>query len=186
VSAPVVPPVQLLRLNWGCGSSAEPGWVNSDRKEGAGIVTCDILGGLPFADDTFEYAVGIHALPELSLDDLVPALVELRRVLRAGGVLRLSLPDLDKGVQAYRDGDRDYFLVTDDDARSLGGKLVTQLLWHGWSRSLFTADFAEELLERAGFRDVSHCAYRVTNSGFAGIVELDNREHESLFVEGIK
>lgn len=177
---------RVRRLNWGCGSYVEPGWINSDRKEGPGILTCDILEGLPLADDSVDYAVSIHALPELPLDELVPALEELWRVLRPGGVLRLALPDLEKGVRAYLDGDRDYFLVPDSDARSLGGKLVTQLLWYGWSRSVFTADFVEELLTRAGFRDVARCPYRVTQSPYPEIVELDNREHESLFVEGSK
>ena len=119
------------------------------------------------------------------LEDLVPALRELRRVLRVGGVLRLSLPDLDRGYRAYAGGDRDYFLVPDDDASSLGGKLVTQLLWYGHSRSLFTADFIEELLRRAGFGG-AHCGFRETRSGFPEMVQLDDRERESLFVEAVK
>jgi SAM-dependent methyltransferase len=176
----------IRRLNWGCGSYAEPGWINSDQKEGPGILTCDIREGLPLLDDTIDYAVSIHALPELQLDELVPALQELRRVLRPGGVLRLVLPDLERGLRAYLGGDRSYFLVPDSDAESLGGKLVTQLLWYGWSRSLFTFDFVEELLGRAGYRDVVRCSHRVTRSPFPEIVELDNREGESLFVEAAK
>jgi hypothetical protein len=60
------------------------------------------------------------------------------------------------------------------------------MLWYGYSRTLFTADFAVELLQRAGFEEVRECAYRETGSGIAEIVELDNREDESLFVEGAK
>ena len=63
----------------------------------------------------------------------MPVLTELRRVLKPGGVLRLCLPDLIKGVEAYERGDRDYFLIPDEDARSLGAKLVTQLIWYGYS-----------------------------------------------------
>ncbi len=104
---------ELRRLNWGCGAAGEPGWVNSDIKDGPGIdVPGDILAGLPLADDTFDYAVSIHALPELPLDAQVPALAELRRVLKPGGVLRLALPDLLKGVDAYRRGEsyRDFLV----------------------------------------------------------------------------
>jgi SAM-dependent methyltransferase len=181
----VLTSANVRRLNWGCGGTAEPGWINSDQKEGPGILTCDILEGLPLADESVDYAVSIHALPELRLDELVPALRELRRVLIPGGVLRLALPDLERGIAAYLRRDAAYFLVPDEDASSLGGKLVTQLLWYGWSRSLFTPDFAEELLARAGFRDVVRCAYGVTQSRFPEIVSLDNRERESLFVEGV-
>ena len=178
---------EVRRLNWGCGTDPQSGWINSDRKDGPGIdISLDILDGLPLESDSIEYAVSIHALPEVPLAQLVPVLTELRRVLRPGGVLRLALPDLVKGVRAYLDGDRDYFLVPDEDAGSLGGKLVTQLLWYGYTRSLFTPDYAEELLQRARFVDVVRCAFKETKSPFAGIVELDNRERESLFVEAVK
>lgn len=175
------------RLNWGCGSQGEPGWVNADLKAGPGIdITGDIRDGLPVEDASFDYVVSIHALPMISYPDLVRVLQELRRVLEPGGVLRLSLPDVDKGIAAYQRGDRDYFLVPDENVRSLGGKFVVQMLWYGWSVTIFTADFIEELLLAAGFSEVHHCAFQVTASGFEGITELDNRERESLFVEAVK
>lgn len=181
---PIRPP---RRLNWGCGTQPEPGWINSDIKSGPGIqISCDILDGLPLDDCSIDYAVSIHALPELAYPSLVPAVIELRRVLKAGGVLRLALPDLDRAIDAYRRGDRAYFLVPDEDARSLGGKLAVQMTWYGYSRSLFTVDFVEELMVRAGFEDVRRCAYRQTSSPYPEIVSLDNREAESLFVEAVR
>jgi SAM-dependent methyltransferase len=156
-------------------------------KEGPGIdIPCDIRNGLPLDSDSIDYAVSIHALPELSYPDLAPALAELRRVLKPSGVLRLSLPDLLKGIDAYQRGDHSYFLVPDEDALTLGGKLAVQLTWYGYSRSLFTPDFAEELLLKAGFRSVDHVSFGETSSPFPGIVELDNREAESLFIEATK
>lgn len=177
----------IRRLNWGCGASGEPGWINSDLKEGPGIdLPADILRGLPLEAGSIDYAVSIHALPELHYDMQVPALTELRRVLRPGGTLRLALPDLEKGVDAYRRGDRDYFLVPDEDMATLGGKLITQLVWYGYSRTLFVPEFIEELLRKAGFGQVTHVSYRQTASAHEGIVALDNREPESLFVEATK
>ena len=177
----------IRRLNWGCGTSPDPGWINSDIKDDPAVdIACDILDGLPLESDSIDYAVSIHALPELRLPDQVPALMELRRVLVPGGVLRLALPDLDRGIRAYLDGDSDYFLIPDSDARTPGGKLVTQMLWYGYSKSLFTEDFVCELLERAGFGEIVPCRYRQTASRFPEIVELDNRPEESLFVEARK
>jgi predicted SAM-dependent methyltransferase len=177
----------VRRLHWGCGGSARPGWINSDIKAGPGIdISADISEGLPLEDESLDYAVSIHALQEIPLDRLVPVLCELRRVLAEGGVLRLVLPDLIKGIRAYERGDRDYFLVPDEDATSLGAKLVVQLIWYGYSRVLFTAEFIEELLLKAGFSRVLHCEYKQTNSHFPEITALDNRERESLFVEAIK
>ncbi len=48
------------------------------------------------------------------------------------------------------------------------------------------ASAESELLLRAGFRRVARCAFRLTSSGYGDIVELDNRERESLFVEAVK
>jgi SAM-dependent methyltransferase len=177
----------VRRLNWGCGGEPTEGWINSDRGEYPGVeLVCDILEGLPLPDDSIDYAVSIHALPEIGYKDLVPVLRELRRVLKPDGVLRLCLPDLDKAIRAYLDNDRDYFLIPDDDARTISGKLITQIVWYGWSRSHFTHDFIEELLGKAGFSSVDHCDFGHTASPYPEIVELDGREVESLFVEAVK
>jgi SAM-dependent methyltransferase len=177
----------VRRLNWGCGGHTLPGWINSDQKEGPEIdLSCDIAKGLPLETDSIDYAASIHALPEVPFTELVPVLTELRRVLKPGGVLRLVLPDLLKGVDAFRRGDRDYFLVPDEDAKSLGAKLIVQLIWYGYSRTLFTPEFIEEMLLRAGFARVERCTYRQTSSPHTEIVDLDNREPESLYVEAYK
>ena len=96
----------IKRLNWGCGSWTPDGWINSDFKDDPGVnLVADISKGLPIESDSLDYAVSIHSLPEISYPDLVPTLAELRRVLKPGGVLRVSLPDLDLGLAAYQRGD---------------------------------------------------------------------------------
>src|SRR5262249_33931616 len=83
-------------------------------------------------------------------------------------------------------GRRDYFQVSPGEASSDGGRLISHILWFGYSRTLFTADFAAELLERAGFEQVERLSYRRTASPFGEIVDLDNREGESCYLEGRK
>jgi predicted SAM-dependent methyltransferase len=179
--------MEVRRLNWGCGRSPAPGWLNSDRNPGKGVdIVADIRDGLPIDDDSLDYVFSMHALQEVPLADLIPVLRELHRVLRPGGVLRLCLPDAEKGIQAYLAGDRGYFQVPDEDARSLGGKFVTHMLWYGHSRVLFTRDSIEELLEKAGFDRVVHVSHGETASSHPEIVELDDRPRESLFVEAFK
>jgi predicted SAM-dependent methyltransferase len=175
------------RLNWGCGSHLAAGWINSDAKDEPGVdLVADIRRGLPLQADSVDYAVSVHALPELPYPELVPALAELRRVLKPEGVLRLVLPDLDRAVDAYCRGDVDYFQVSPEDARSASGRFILHVLWFGYSRSLFTREFAEELLTEAGFVRVRACAYRRTSGPFGRIVELDNRPEESLYLEARK
>jgi hypothetical protein len=76
--------------------------------------------------------------------------------------------------------------VPDRDAVSVAGKLSVQLTWYGSSLTLLSFDYAHELLLRAGFSDVQRSAFRATNSDFAEIAAIDNRERESFFVEAWK
>jgi hypothetical protein len=112
--------------------------------------------------------------------------MELRRVLKPSGVLRLVLPDLGKGIHAYLHGHDDYFRVDNADVKSRGGRFIVHMLWYGSSKSLFTVDFIEELLLKAGFVQVIECEYRRTECRFSEIIELDNRENESLYIEATK
>jgi predicted SAM-dependent methyltransferase len=174
----------MRRLNWGCGEHVVPGWINSDVKDAQGTdLVADIRDGLPLADECLDYAVSVHALPEFAYPELDSVLRELRRVLVTGGVLRLALPDLRKGIDAYLRGDMDYFQVDPAEVKTPGGRFIVHMLWYGYSRTLFTVDFVTELLEKAGFVDICECPFMETASPFDEIVELDNRPVESIFVE---
>ncbi len=134
----------------------------------------------------FDYIVGIHLLQDLAYADVLSVLCELRRVLKPDGILRLGLPDLDRAIDSYLRQDHTYFYIPDEDAAHIGSKLITQLVWYGSVRTPFTYDFIEEWLRKAGFREVTRCAFKETHSVHAEIVQLDNRERESLFVEAKK
>jgi ubiquinone/menaquinone biosynthesis C-methylase UbiE len=176
------------RLHWGCGPITPYGWVNSDIHPWPGVdVVADVLKGLPFPHDSFDIIVSIHVLPEIPYCDLDATLQELFRILKPGGTLRLSLPDLEKAVTAWKTKDIDYFfLIGDDKIRSLSGKMIVQLLWYGVSRCLFTFEFMEEMLARNGFTNIQRCSFRQTQSHHLVITDLDDREVESFFVEASK
>jgi SAM-dependent methyltransferase len=179
--------MSVTRLNIGCGKFPRAGWVNLDNKVRPGVdCVADLRADLPFPDASVDYAVAIHVLPHIRLDGLVPALARIRRVLKPGGVLRLALPDLEKALAAYAKRDAAYFMIPDERWRSLGAKLVAQIVWHNDIATPFTYDLAAEALAKAGFARVERCAFRETRSRFPEIVALDNRERESFFVEAVR
>jgi predicted SAM-dependent methyltransferase len=175
------------RLNWGCGPRPARGWLNSDVRAFPGVqYPCNILEGLPIESGSIDYAVAIHVLQDMAWGDIPPALRELHRVLKPGGVLRLALPDLDRAISAYLGRDREYFYVPDSDAVSIGAKLITQIIWYGSVKTPFVFEYIEELLLAAGYERIVRCAYTQTASRYPEIVELDNRPRESMFVEANK
>jgi SAM-dependent methyltransferase len=179
--------VTIRRLNWGCGPAPAPGWINADRLSAPGLDVCgDISDGLALEEASIDYAVAMHGLQDVPYLDLVPALRELRRVLRVDGVLRVGVPDLARSIDAWQRGDRSYFYIRDDEVASIGGKLIVQAIWFGSTRTPFMWDFFQELAAKAGFRHVRRCTFRQTESPWPEIVELDNRERESLFAEAVK
>jgi SAM-dependent methyltransferase len=175
------------RINVGCGPVTPDGWIHVDRFAGDGVhVVADLRDGLPIADRSLDVVVAMHVLQDLAYPDIVPALSELRRILRPGGVLRAGVPDLERAMMAFLHGDRRYFYVPDEDAASAGAKLVVQAIWYGSVRTPFTWDFAREVCARAGFDEVRRAGFHVTSTGRAGITDLDNRERETLVFEAVR
>ncbi len=176
----------IRRLNWGCAGSPARGWMNGDVAVSPGLdVIGDLREGLPLPDASLDYIVTVNAFTQVPHGQLEEALSELKRLLRTDGVLRLEVPDLERSVRAYLEGDVSYFPVPDDQAHSLGAKLILHLTGADSRRSLYTFDALEEVMLRSGFRRIARCQFGETASEFAGITELDDRD-ESLFVEGIR
>jgi SAM-dependent methyltransferase len=176
---------EVRRLHWGCGKLAAPGWINSDIREAPGIdLACDIVNGLPLPDNHLDYIASQHSLGDLEVYQQVKTLIELRRVLKPGGVLRVGLADLDLFIKAYQANDPGQFLIYDWE--TIDGNFISHMLWYNTIKTPFTYPFAEELFKKAGFAKVQRAAFKQTNSRFPEIVQFDNREAESFFIEGTK
>lgn len=83
-----------LKLNLACGEVVLKGWVNLDSDPRVeGVVDCDLLGTLPFDDDSVDEILTSHFLEHLRLrTEAVPFLRECQRVLRPGGIQQVQDP----------------------------------------------------------------------------------------------
>lgn len=176
----------MPRLNWGSAFDIREGWINSDRDDHGQEHVGELLDGLPFEDGYFDCIVANHSLQCIRFDDLQPALVELWRVLRPGGVLRILVPDAQRAIGNWINGRPNYFPVADDVEPTLDGKALRYLFWHGDARSAFTEDSLADALQRAGFLSCTRVAFGQTFSETPEIVDLDSRENESLIIEATK
>jgi len=86
---------KALCLDVGCGGATRPGWVGIDKYVVApGVIKADMYK-LPYEDGTVDVIHSSHSLEHLSLRRSHLALRDWFRALRSGGVLFLSMPDLD-------------------------------------------------------------------------------------------
>ena len=94
-----VPPVLV---NIGCGVVWHPDWVNLDmRPVSSKVRAWDADDGLPFEDGSVDGCYASHLLEHLSREGARRLLLECRRILRSGGVLRLAVPDLEMIAREY-------------------------------------------------------------------------------------
>jgi SAM-dependent methyltransferase len=85
----------LRLLNVGCGATFHPAWVNLDGfAVSKGVIACDVRGGLPFAEHSFDACYSSHALEHLTPPEGAKLLKEMHRVLKPDGIVRVAVPDL--------------------------------------------------------------------------------------------
>ena len=95
-------PKSLPYLNLGCGTSFDRSWVNVDLLPSAPeVIKHDLYDPLPFADATFEFVYHSHVLEHLHRAHAKDFMVECRRVLKPGGIIRVVVPDLEELVRSY-------------------------------------------------------------------------------------
>ena len=89
-------------LNVGCGHCYHPDWTNIDLVAcGPDVRRHDLRRGLPYEDGSFDAVYHSHVLEHLAPEDAVSMLGQCHRVLRAGGVLRVVVPDLEEIARQY-------------------------------------------------------------------------------------
>lgn len=139
---------QGLNLHLGCGQIDHPAFVNVDGAYFPHVHHIRRLDDLfPFADSSVDFLYASHCLEHFEYGRVPKVLREWRRVLRPGGIARISVPDFDTLVEAYVQGGRK---VPDIEVYLLGG--------HGnrfnYHLALFNEARLSSLLIEAGFTHV--------------------------------
>jgi predicted SAM-dependent methyltransferase len=171
-----------------------PDWA-SDTEWPENILVHDLRKPLPFPDGYAGAIYGSHVLEHLYLVEAEALLRECRRVLRAGGVLRLVVPDLGAAVEEYASG---------GDADSLNERLglrdrqppsgnpayrmysaLKDFHSHKW---MYDEASLSSRLEAAGFEDVRRMGYLESRIDGIEAVELRHRviDEHGICIEGVK
>lgn len=145
--------------------------------KGSRFVFHDLSYNVPFFDNTIDGVFSSHFIEHLSHHDSCQLIGEIYRVLKPGGRVRLSVPDLNYVLSLYTCGEkermlRDYFFVD------------SQGSYYARHKYMYDFDMLKNILAEKGFKEIEKCAFQ--QGKLPDIELLDNRPEDSIFVEAAK
>ena len=195
----------VARLHVGCGNVLLKGWLNilyEKRQEygkihpndGAPWLNYNLLKPWPIENNSIDFIAGSHFIEHLDLNDGMQFLKEAFRVLRPGGVIRLSCPDLEIYANHYVKKDKAFFghklireWCTFKKAVTPGEIFIAKAYDSGGSHKWFyDFDSLKHILESAGFAVVKKCGRLEGAVPGLDAIEPPGRELETLYVEARK
>ncbi|HTZ10860.1 MAG TPA: methyltransferase domain-containing protein [Candidatus Margulisiibacteriota bacterium] len=184
---------KCLKIHLGCGTNYLKGFVNIDGNIAAKKdLFLDLRNGLPFKDASVSLIYTSNMLEHFYFDEVTRILKEAYRVLSPGAVIRIVVPDMEKGVFYYLKQDPGFFSSFPENFSSIGGKFVNFLFCNGQHRISFDFYFLKELLLRAGFKEelikkvgLNETAY-LDKDTFCQIMATEGNPVVNLCVEALK
>jgi predicted SAM-dependent methyltransferase len=205
-------------LQCGCGDAVRRHWLNSDyrpvednagRRSSPGQVfrvdtdryylQHNALESFPLEDESVDWCYSEHFIEHLELEQGIAWLAEMRRVLRPGGTVRVSTPDLRKYVEGYLDPAGAFFAehgrriaelpeIAEPGAVERRCFMVNQTfkLWgHKWMYDFEELRYAAS---RAGFpaESVEQRAFRDSPVPELAQLDIPSRGDESVYMEAVK
>jgi len=183
-------------LHLGCGEHVLDGWFNVDvLPRHRNVVAVNLRSGLRFLDDdSIDFVYHEHFFEHLDRRSARSLLAECRRVLRDGGRMRISMPDLDRMVRRYLAG------WTDEEGKFLeyrraffGDQLLDtpgemlNLAFRGWEHQfVYGEKDIARMLELNGFRNVRRVAHGTSDAEVLRGIESRTEDRDPLIVEAEK
>ena len=173
-------------IHLGCGDIASPEFINVDARPAPHVhYVRDVTDLAIFPDNHADLVYACHVLEHVRHRALEHALWEWRRVLKPGGVLRLSVPDFDKLLCVYE--------AYHGDLRSIISPLMGgQEHDYNVHYSAFNRQYLSDKLIKVGFLEVRRWdADSVSNHDFtdwanSSIVRDGTPFFVSLNLEAVK
>ncbi len=97
-------------INLGDGRKGTDGFIHLDKKRTSNIpIDFETMEKLPFEDESIDHALSIHCVEHLTDETNRNLMKEVHRVLKPGGVFRISCPDYDIFFDLFNKGDVEKF-----------------------------------------------------------------------------
>lgn len=174
----------VRKLHLGCGSNILSGWLNTDLEPcSSNVARIDLTERLPFEDACFDYMFSEHVIEHLSYEQGLAMLCECHRVLKPGGCMRISTPDLAFLVGLYAAEKSDLQVRYIDWATAnfiskapvRADTFVINNFVRNWGHTfIYDEKVLRVSLHMTGFRAVMKCA--LNESRDENLCDLENEE----------
>ena len=173
------------RLHLGCGQNLPEGWLNTDYYPLlAGVMHVDATQTFPFADDSFDFAYTEHMIEHIPFGGAQVMLRECYRVLKKGGCLRVTTPDLAFLIDLYGAGhselqERYMSWAGEKLPDDAPGHVINNFVRNWGHLFIYDERTLGDALRDAGFAEVERCELNLSSSPV-----LQGLENEGRMPEG--
>jgi predicted SAM-dependent methyltransferase len=180
----------MMQLRDGNGNETEPGKIYCFNQH-LYYLQHDQTHDLPIESESFEWVFSEHFIEHVTPAQAVTWLKEVYRVLKPGGVARISTPDLATYISGYTDPEQRFFKQHHKQLKLMGMKdvpsrpawMINQIFSYYGHRWIYDLDEITLAACSAGFErnKVSKCSYR--QGCELAMLDKEIRSDESLYVE---
>jgi SAM-dependent methyltransferase len=146
---------------------------------------------IPCPDNSAEVVYSSHMIEHLDRAEAQAFLLEVRRILRPAGIVRIAAPDLARFIEDYSTtGDADEFIASTHMGLARPTGALARAKWaligprhHLW---MYDGPSLSKLISDAGFVDAMIMPAGKTSITDPGSLDLEERADESVYVEAVQ
>jgi len=157
------------KLHLGCGPNELSGWLNTDiRSVSPSVIYVDIMEPLPLPDESFDYIYSEHLIEHIPFECGLNHLKECLRVLKHGGTIRISTPDMQFLLDYYKLNKLSEVQIkylervvrnAQLDMKFCHPTVLLNYFTHEWGHKfIYDSEILSEALKFSGFYDIRRCA----------------------------
>jgi SAM-dependent methyltransferase len=170
----------VRKLQLGAGpAAATHDWLNSDLQPcDPSHIFLDALQPFPLPSGSFDYVFAEHLIQQFDYDQLERVLRECYRVLRAGGRVRLSTPDLERLSALYG-----------CQPGSIASRYITWAIDNHapWAPTYLAGFVLNNLFRELPFLyDRSSLEFALSRTGFTQILFVEPGESDDMHLRGLE
>ncbi|MDR3177221.1 MAG: methyltransferase domain-containing protein [Desulfovibrio sp.] len=189
-------------LNVGAGPHKGKGdWLTADAFKAEADIYLNVYSKFPFPDNSFDVVYSEHLIEHIVVDKIAHFLQEVYRILKPGGLLRITTPDLEIHSSNYVSKNDIFFTPIIDKykarldkqknkywlIRSNGGAFMTRAVQRFYRhRFMYDYEILASCINEIGFTKSIKQSYGQSIVEEIGQQDRCDRAFETLYIDAIK